>query len=440
MSPRSGYTLPVFACAAAIAALKYLQFKTSKTSQVFDPASDKPQSWNRAENPRQFDAIAIDLITPQTTVKIPIESVAMLKPNTALAITRSDPGDNLDLTRNTPVWGMVEWLSDQKVEYPDHSTDIPEQIHLVGGEGIGYDQQTGTAAIYSYARQLFQQNLKPLLTPEDKIQVTIILPEGQQLGQRTSNAAFGIVEGLSLLGTTGIAQPLSTSAQLEIYQTELQEKATQFDTLVFCLGENGLDLARSLGIPPEQTIKTANWLGPMLVTAALAGVRSMLLLGYHGKLIKLAGGIFHTHHYLADGRLEILTAHCGAVGVPLAHLPVIFKLETAESALNYLRDLTEPIIDIPTNLLPQEPLDLSQDSSPENLAKIKSKSPWVDRVYGAITSTIDRRVADYIWIHTQHQVTIGSVLFDRNRQIFSRSASGNTLLAKVCYPSRNNLS
>ena len=68
------------------------------------------------------------------------------------------------------------------------------------------------------------------------IEVTIILPEGRKLAQRTSNEAFGVVEGLSLLGTTGISQPLTAPGQLDIYRQELATKASQFDSLVFCLG------------------------------------------------------------------------------------------------------------------------------------------------------------------------------------------------------------
>ena len=83
--PRSGYTLPVFACASAIAAVQLLQSRTS------------------------CQTVTVDLIAPAKTVEIAIEQVAGLQPNMALAITRSDPGDNLDLTRNTPIWALVEW-------------------------------------------------------------------------------------------------------------------------------------------------------------------------------------------------------------------------------------------------------------------------------------------------------------------------------------------
>src|ERR671933_1750209 len=289
--PRAGYTLPVFACAAALAALHWLHQK------------------------QPLDAVPVDLMEPPETVNIPIEQVAGIREGMALAIARSQPGDNLDLTRNTPIWALVEWGGSQQTE----------QVRLLGGEGIGRQMNAGgKAAIYAYAERLLQENLQRQLAAEEKIQVTIILPEGRKLAERTSNAAFGVVEGLSLLGTTGISQPLSAPGQLEAYREELQQKALRFDCLVFCVGENGLDLARQLGVNPEQLIKTANWLGPMLVEAGLQQVSAILLFGYHGKLMKLAGGVFYNHHHLADGRLEILTAHCAALGLPTPVLRKVF--------------------------------------------------------------------------------------------------------------------
>jgi len=392
--PRSGYTLPVFACAAAMAALEYLQTRNQSIEQV-----------------------SIDLINPAETVNILIEQIAILTDNSALAITRSDPGDNLDLTRNTPIWAMVEWWdSSEPPPTPPCQGGAKEQssppyqggarggqlsdtIFIKGGEGIGYDQKTGQTAIYRYAKTLLLANIEKILPPNKSILITFILPQGKQLATRTSNAAFGILEGLSLLGTTGISQPLTVPEQLEQYKIQLQEKAKKFDSLVFCIGENGLELAAKMGISPHQMIKTANWLGPMLVCASLAEVKSILLFGYHGKLIKLAGGIFHTHHHIADGRLEILTAHCANLGLPTFDLQKVFNCSTAEDALQYLRELDA----------------------------IKGEN-WVIRVYGEITKTIDQRSQNYIYTHCEKNIKVGSVMFDRQRKIIIKSENADIIL------------
>ncbi|MGM3308743.1 cobalt-precorrin-5B (C(1))-methyltransferase CbiD [Anabaena sp. WFMT] len=369
---RSGYTLPVFACAAAVAALHWLRHRQSLT------------------------VTSVDLIEPAEIVEIPIEQVAGISENTALAITRSDPGDNLDLTRNTPMWAMVEWFKGEG-----------ENVIIKGGEGIGKQLNgEGNAAIYAYAQRLLTENLQRLLAPGEKIIVTIILPEGRSLAMRTSNPAFGVVEGLSLLGTTGISQPLSTPDQLTAFRNELKDKASQFETLVFCIGENGLDLARKLGINSQQLVKTANWLGPMLVEADILGVKEILLFGYHGKLMKLAGGIFHTHHHLADGRREILAAHCALLGLQSSDIQTVFHSPTAEAALKHLRSLDQ-----------------------------NTGTNWVNQVYSTIAETIDTRCQEYINSHSERvtaTTVCGSILFDRDRQIIVQSKTGCMLVGKLC--------
>ncbi|MGK7886771.1 MAG: cobalt-precorrin-5B (C(1))-methyltransferase CbiD [Crocosphaera sp.] len=370
----SGYTLPVFACASAIAALWHLQ------------------------NKENIDTVSLDLIEPSQTVNIPIQQVAKINLNTALAITLSDPGTNLDLTRNTPIWAMVELKKNSE-------NNEDKQIIIIGGEGIGKQiNNNNKSAIYSYANRLLRNNLKQYLKPGEAIIVTIILPEGKKLAKRTSNEAFGVIEGLSLLGTSGISQPLSSPEQLESYQQELREKSKKFDTLVFCIGENGLHLAKKMGINDQQLIKTANWLGALLVTAAMEKIESILLFGYHGKLIKLAGGIFHTHHHLADGRLEILITHGVKMGLETEILQQLLDCETTEDGLQFLRKV---------------------DAETHN--------NWTERIYKSLAQTIDKRSKIYIKKYVDFDVNIGSIMFGRDRRIIMASETGKLLQNKLTF-------
>jgi cobalt-precorrin-5B (C1)-methyltransferase len=173
--------------------------------------------------------------------------------------------------------------------------------------------------------------------------------------------------------------------------------------LVFCIGENGLDLAQRMGIKRKRIIKTANWLGPLLAEAGVLGVSKLLLFGYHGKLIKLAGGIFHTHHHLADGRLEILVAAAARMGLPAGQLSGLFDCETAEDVLKYLHSL---------------------DSG--------AGSDWVGKIYEYLTQRIDDRSIAYIYSQSQQSVSVGSVVFDRNRQVIATSSTGKTFLTQLC--------
>ncbi len=362
--PSSGYTLPVFACAGAIASLHHLLHADA------------------------LPTVSFNLLNPDETATVLIEQSALLGANAALAITRSDPGDNLDLTRHTPIWSVVSWAE----------ADQTEQIRLEGGEGIGHHSKGD--AIYSYARQLITTHLSARLRSDQKIKVTIILPEGRRLALRTSNAAFGVIDGLSLLGTGGIAQPLSAPDQLEIYRETLKQKATHYPDLVFCLGENGLDLALQHGIEADRRLKTANWLGPLLAEAGELGVRSILLFGYHGKLVKLAGGIFHTHHYVADARQEIMAACCVQAGLTVKTAQRVLASATTQAALQILRELDHA-----------------------------DTANRVEQVYAVMAERIDARSHAYVQTHTERSVQVGSVLFDRQRQVIIKSKIAQALLA-----------
>lgn len=388
-----GYTLPVFACASAIAALNHLQEK--KTTAT----------------------VTVDLIKPPQQVQIPIEQVARIDHQSALAITRSDPGEHLDITRNTPIWALVtrslinsnDSIGD-KSGIEENSVPASEiqqnkaQITIQGGEGIGIQSnQDNQAAIYTYAQELITYNLQTLSNPQEKITVKIILPEGKELGKRTSNEAFGVVEGLSLLGTTGLVQPLTAPSQLEAFQQNLATKASKNSSLVFCIGENGLDLAVRWGISEDLLVKTANWVGSMLVAAATHQVRSIILLGYHGKLIKLAGGIWHTHHHLADARLEILVSFCALQGLSTPKIQLIADSPTTEAALQLLKKWDE-----------------------------QENTIWTTLIYREIAKAIEKKAQSYIEKHTQKSIMVGSILFDRQREIIIHGDHARREIAKLC--------
>lgn len=345
---RTGYTLPVFAVAAAVAALRKLQV-------------DAP-----------IAAVTLDLLPDAATIAI--EQVARLNDTTALGITRSDPGDNLDLTRNTPIWAQVEVCA--------RSTD-GEPLILQAGDGLGRNL-AGEPAIYRYATQLFEANLLPLIPENQAVTVTIILPEGKQLADRTSNAAFGIVEGLSLLGTSGIAKPYGAEAHLAELRQILRDRAAVQKNLVFCIGSNGLTVADRLGIPAAHIVQTGNWVGPMLVEAALQGVEAALVLGYQGKLIKLAGGIFNTSSHLADAKLEIIAAAIVRRGGDLNLAQSVLQSKTADAAYQFL---------------------VAQNQAPA--------------IFTDLACRIQEKAMRYVQKYADRTLLIETVLFDRQGQLIA---------------------
>jgi len=299
---KSGYTLPVFAIAAAKAAMLVLKKE-------------------------QLTCVNLDLLESGIG-EIAIAQSAIIGENTALAIAISDPGGNLDLTAGTPVWAWVQL---------ENSTDEEPKARLIleAGEGLG-KTANGEPAIYQLARNLADVNLLPLLQPNVTARIRFILPEGRSLAKRTSNAAFGILEGLSLLGTSAISKPLSVEDKLEEFRADLQTKAKYSHAIAFYIGANGYQVAQNIGFPTSQLVQTANWIGAMLVEAALLGVTSITLVGYHGKLLKLAGGIFNTSSHLADARIDILVRAAVHENLPVELTQAIERSPTAEAVQKLL--------------------------------------------------------------------------------------------------------
>ena len=365
-----GYTLPVWVCAAARAALQVLTGEP--------PAAQQPLQLEPGSPQRQ--AIAV-------------EAAAPLGDGAVLAMARCDPGPAvLDLTRNLAVWVVAQWLD-----------PAPEQpwLRLEAGEGVGIHAASGELCTSTYARELLERNLRPLLPAGRHLRLRLVLPQGRRLAARTSNAAFGVVDGLALIGTQATVQSSAAPDQLEAALARLRGLAATpafAGALVLVIGENGLDLAPRLGLPAPLLVKAGNWVGPLLVAAAEAGVQQLLLFGYQGKLIKLAGGIFHTHHHLADGRAEVLTALAALEGLAGEPLLALHRAATVEQGLAQLQAFDAAL---------------------------------AQRLRERIALAVEQRSAAYLARYGHHGPTVGAVLFDRGRRLCAAGPDGARLLQRL---------
>ena len=364
-----GYTLPVWVCAAARAALQVLRGDPFMAQQALQLDPDQPQ-----------------------TATVPVQAAAPLADGWVLGVAQCDPGPGvLDLTRNLQVWVALRWS-----ELPGASE--ADWLQLEAGEGVGLHAASGAPCLSAYARALLAFNLRPLVPQGRALQLRLVIPAGRQLAARTSNAAFGVVDGLALIGTQAAVQRSAAPEQLEVALAQLRSLASAPDfagALVLVIGENGLDLAPRLGLPPELLVKAGNWIGPLLVAAAEAGVQRLLLFGYQGKLIKLAGGIFHTHHHLADGRAEVLTALAALEGLSGEPLRAVHACGTVDEALQRL-DQLEPAL----------------------AARLRRR----------IAQAIEQRCAAYLQRHGHAGPGVGAVLFDRQRRLCAQGVLGSGLL------------
>lgn len=147
--------------------------------------------------------------------------------------------------------------------------------------------------------------------------VTISVPGGEEAAQRTFNPHLGIEGGISILGTSGIVEPMSVQALVDTMALELRQAALHSDgRLVLVPGNYGLDFLAQHDLIPEgiPVVRCSNFIGETLDQARLEGFREVLLVGHIGKLVKLAGGIMNTHSRWADGRRELFCAHAALAG------------------------------------------------------------------------------------------------------------------------------
>ena len=226
-----------------------------------------------------------------------------------------DSGDDPDVTNGMTVYARVERIAD------------PHAVFIDGGEGIGrvtkpgLDQPVGAAAINSTPRRMIAEALREVMEEYGYgggLSVVISAPEGTELAKKTFNPRLGIVGGLSILGTTGIVEPMSDEAVVETIRTELSMRAADGrKTILFVPGNYGADFIKNeLGIDPDTAVTVSNFIGDAFSLAAEAGFEGALLIGHIGKLVKLAGGMFNTHSRWGDCRAEIFAAHAGMCGAP----------------------------------------------------------------------------------------------------------------------------
>jgi cobalt-precorrin-5B (C1)-methyltransferase len=301
----------------------------------------------------------------------------------------------LDLTRGLLVWVLARWEEGAATALEEGGEPW---LWLEPGEGVGVHVATGKMCLSAYARALLEANLRALVPRGRRLRLRVVLPEGRALAERTSNAAFGVVEGLALIGTRAETQASADPHQLDRTLDALAERLASphfRGDLILVIGENGLDLAPRLGLPPALLLKVGNWLGPVLVAAGQGGVERLLLFGYLGKLIKLAGGIFHTHHHLADGRAEVLTALAALEGLAGPSLEALHGAPTVDQALKQL-DEGEPALAV--------------------------------RLRERLAATIERRSSAYLARHGAGGALVGAALFDRQRHLCAAGPLGRSFL------------
>lgn len=289
----------------------------------------------------------VQIKTPQEKLDIFLDSCQKIKNNKAKASAHKYPYDDPDVTVNVEIITEVEILSKDSasIDYSSPLISKEDKVIIKAGCGIGKVTKKGLQipigeyAINPVPRKMIKENLKNLV-PKDKIAiVTIYIPEGENLAKRTMNPRIGIVGGISVLGTTGIARSMSTKAYKDSLLIPLNIAIGEgHKNLIFVPGNIGEKIAKKiLNINPDQIIQMTNFVGFVLEEAEKRGVKKAILLGHIGKLVKLAGGIFNTKHSIADGRREIFAAHTGICGADTETIKEVYSCKTTEEIIEILK-------------------------------------------------------------------------------------------------------
>jgi len=328
----------------------------------------------------------IEIDTP-TGVKLtlPLEEVEFKNNSVRCAIIK-DGGDDPDVTTGLKIFAEVRFTSQLGVK-------------VKAGEGIGMVTlpglmvEVGKPAINPVPMAMILKEVSPFLPPDKGLEITISAPGGEDIAKKTFNPKLGIKGGISILGTTGIVEPMSEEAWKESLALELSILANKGKKEAgFVFGNYGLDFAKNvLKLPLSSLVKVSNFLGYMLDKAREYGFQKLLLAGHAGKLIKVAAGIFQTHSRVADGRGEILVAYAALEGADLALLERIYTCPTTEAAFELMREYN------------------------------------LERVFGRIAVNAAERCSQY----TAKNVAVEAVLCDSHNNLLAMSRGAQKMIAEI---------
>ncbi|MCR5590340.1 MAG: cobalt-precorrin-5B (C(1))-methyltransferase CbiD [Lachnospiraceae bacterium] len=245
---------------------------------------------------------------------------------------RKYSGDDPDVTNNMLVYASVS-----------ASPDGRGRVIITGGKGIGkvtrpgLDQDVGEYAINSMPRKMIEQEIRQVLEDfeaTDSVTVEISAPGGEEIAAKTFNPRLGIEGGISIIGTTGIVEPMSTKAIIGTIETELRQKrAMGAHTAIVSPGNYGREFMKNeYGYDLDRAVKISNFIGESIDIAKSLGFENYLLVGHIGKLIKVAGGIMNTHSHIADCRMELIAASAIRAGASSDVLRRILDCVSAEEA------------------------------------------------------------------------------------------------------------
>ena len=301
--------------------------------------------------------------------------------NTAFCSVKKYAGDDIDVTNQLEIVAKVSYSNEAKIK-------------LTAGEGIGIITRNGLQldinepAINPKPRELifsqFENESENL-----GLNIEISVPNGKEVAKKTFNPRLGIVGGISILGTTGIVEPMSEDAFKRSLLEELKQKKSE--ALCFTFGNMGEKNLIARGVAEDKICICSNFIGYMLREASSLGVKKVLLSGHLGKMVKLSGGIFNTHSHIADAKNEIIAANLALLGAPKALIEKVMQCLTAEESISAIRDYG----------------------------------------YNEVFDILAQKAAQKSHAHTYNEILVETMMFDLKGNLICESNGANTLLEEL---------
>jgi cobalt-precorrin-5B (C1)-methyltransferase len=317
-----------------------------------------------------------------------VEEIRIEEDKVTCAILK-DSGDDPDITNGILIYATVK-----KAKH--------DSIEVKGGKGVGTVTKpgllckVGEAAINPVPLQMIKKQvemIKEEFCYKGGLDVIISVPEGEEIAKKTFNPRLGIEGGISILGSTGIVEPMSEIALIETIKLEMnQQKELGVDSLLVCPGNYGENFVRNNLELRRHLVLCSNYIGETLDFAVELGFKELLLIGNAGKLIKLGAGIMNTHSKYADCRMELLGVHAAMLGADRNTVIEIMDCITTEDAIRVL-----------------------------DRAKIR------DAVYSKIMDKIDF----YLNYRVHNKLKIGAIVFSSSVGVLGKTKEADAILEKM---------